>query len=79
MLVRFPLAQCLQQCFPSIAPGFKGYLIAECNFYPARGLGITMRLGGSDPAMYVAEVLHTQPPKKSFSEQRELVESVVCT
>jgi hypothetical protein len=62
----------------SIAPGVQGYLIAECDFYPARGLGATMRLGGSDLAMYVAEVLHTQPPKKAFFEQKE-VESVAHT
>lgn len=60
----------------SIAPGFQGYLVAECDFYPARGLGSTMRLGGSDLSAHVAEVLYTQPPKRTFSEQKEVEASV---
>ena len=50
----------------SIAPGFTGYLIAECDFYPARGVGLISRIGGNDPAMYVAEIFHEDRPKKAF-------------
>ena len=44
----------------SIAPGFQGYVIALCNF-PARGLAVLQRVGGSDAAPYVAEVLRVVP------------------
>jgi hypothetical protein len=46
----------------NIAPGFQGYLIAQCNFNPARGLAVIQRVGGLDAAPYLAEILRVDVP-----------------
>lgn len=51
------------------APGFQGYAVAECNFFPARGAACVMRLGGNDPTIYCAEVFHTEPPKGTYTKE----------
>jgi len=47
---------------PGTARGFNGYLIAICNFCPARGVAyLTTRENPKLGSVYVAEVLRTEP------------------
>lgn len=39
------------------APRFQGYAIAECSFFPARGIAWVARAGGNDPAMLLCRSL----------------------
>jgi hypothetical protein len=46
----------------AVAPNFQGYIIARCNFIPARGVALIGRLGSFDSSPYVAEVIRVDLP-----------------
>jgi hypothetical protein len=52
----------------SVAPGFKGYLIVECNFNPARGFAILSDIGAQNLATgYLAETLRVEPTPRELT------------
>jgi hypothetical protein len=51
----------------ALAANFQGYLIAECEFCPARGYAYISKLGGGDPTGYLAEVIRTASVSQSGS------------
>jgi hypothetical protein len=44
------------------APNFQGYVIAICDFFPARGMGVMSAPGRRSYTAYLAEVLRVDAP-----------------